>query len=254
MRDRRIRLSNIRRSFLTSRLPSQLTLGAVLTLFLVAGNPAKADLIAVGGGLVNDTALDVCWMQDAQYALTSGYDTDGFLTWPDAMAFVDQLEFGGYDDWRLPMASRSQSGNVASTVDCSSSTETQCRDNELGYQYYYNLAPGGAAPTAPGTDLSGDQGPFTGIGLPAGSNTVATYWTSTEFNSSNAWTLSFLTGGENVNLKTERQLQVWPVRNGQCAPAAASAIPAISGVGLAILALALALLAIRSQRSALRQC
>ena len=63
---------------------------------------ANAMLYDRGGGLIYDDVLDITWMQDANYAMTSGYDSDGLMTWSDAEAWVDQLEYQGYDDWRLP--------------------------------------------------------------------------------------------------------------------------------------------------------
>jgi hypothetical protein len=37
-------------------------------------------LIDRGGGLIYDTDLNVTWLADANYAQTSGYDADGFMT------------------------------------------------------------------------------------------------------------------------------------------------------------------------------
>jgi hypothetical protein len=32
----------------------------------------------------------------------SGHDADGRMNWGDAMAWADGLNYGGYDNWRLP--------------------------------------------------------------------------------------------------------------------------------------------------------
>lgn len=41
-------------------------------------------------------------LQDGNYAKTSGYDADGAMNWHEAMAWVGNLVYGGYSDWRLP--------------------------------------------------------------------------------------------------------------------------------------------------------
>lgn len=79
---------------------------AVLTLCagaLISGT-AQATLINRGGGLIYDTDLNITWLQDANYAQTSGYDSDGLMRWDDAKVWADQLVYGGYDNWRLPHA------------------------------------------------------------------------------------------------------------------------------------------------------
>jgi hypothetical protein len=55
-------------------------------LLLAAGlsGAAQAALVDRGGGLIYDTDLNVTWLQDANYAQTSGYDADGRMTWGDA--------------------------------------------------------------------------------------------------------------------------------------------------------------------------
>lgn len=68
----------------------------------LAAMPAEAALVNRGGGLIYDTDLNVTWLQDANYAMTSGYDADGLMTEYDASAWAYDLVYGGYSDWRLP--------------------------------------------------------------------------------------------------------------------------------------------------------
>lgn len=49
-----------------------------------------------------DTALDITWLADANYAQTSGYDTDGRMSWDAAQTWVAQLNVNGFTGWRLP--------------------------------------------------------------------------------------------------------------------------------------------------------
>lgn len=59
------------------------TLGWLLAGLLSRG-AAQAALHGRGGGLLYDDVLDVTWLQDANYAKTSGYDADGWMTWSAA--------------------------------------------------------------------------------------------------------------------------------------------------------------------------
>ncbi len=55
-----------------------------LALVFTYSLTAKAELINRGSGFVYDTDLDITWLQDANYARTSGYTTEGF-TYDEAM-------------------------------------------------------------------------------------------------------------------------------------------------------------------------
>ncbi len=55
-----------------------------------------------GGGLIYDDVLNITWLKDANFAKTSGYDTDGVMSWSDASTWAANLVYGGYGDWRLP--------------------------------------------------------------------------------------------------------------------------------------------------------
>lgn len=80
------------------------TLLASLAIFCGLTVSANATLIDRGGGLIYDTDFNITWLQDANYANTSGYDAGGAMTWDEAMTWVSNLVYGGYDNWRLPTA------------------------------------------------------------------------------------------------------------------------------------------------------
>lgn len=64
---------------------------------------AQAAFIDRGGGLIFDTTLNVTWLQDMNYAQTSGaYVADRDHQYEAARSWADTLEYGGYSDWRLP--------------------------------------------------------------------------------------------------------------------------------------------------------
>jgi len=63
-------------------------------------------------GTVTDNLTGLIWLKDANAADTSGYDTDGAVTWENAFDFINKLNDGDYgtdssgncgqSDWRLP--------------------------------------------------------------------------------------------------------------------------------------------------------
>lgn len=143
--------------------------GILLISGFVLSSAAQAALLDRGGGLVYDNVLDITWLQDANYALTSDYfsqgawrnddlpgDTPGFRVSSDgrlgseaAIRWADRLVYGGYDDWRLPttsltQVSECQAGGPYSGGDCGFNIrtydpETQTVYSELGYMFYNNL-------------------------------------------------------------------------------------------------------------------
>ena len=87
---------------------------ALLTglLLLVATTlTVHAAIVDLGDGLIYDTVQDITWLQDMNYADTTGHDdilyavdTDGTMFWADAVAWADNLIFAGGTDWRLPVS------------------------------------------------------------------------------------------------------------------------------------------------------
>ena len=153
---------------------------------LVAGlgvsGAAQATLIPRAAGMVYDDVLEITWAPADLFGPASP-------GWDEAVAWADSLVYGGFSDWRLAsmsVAGGLPSGATDSVVDCSAGTEEACRDNELGYMFYWNL--GGT----PGADLSGDQGPFTGI--------RGFYWSGTAYASDpiDVWAFGFRDGNQST--------------------------------------------------------
>jgi hypothetical protein len=137
-------------------------------IFLGFSNSIQAELLDRGNGMIYDTVLNITWLQDANYAFTSGYhccdiyggcDDDQYckvdescdvnftpdrMTWQQAVKWADQLNYQGFDDWRLASISVSSGIPTSSIskydiVSCYNESEEACRDNELGYMFRYNL-------------------------------------------------------------------------------------------------------------------
>jgi hypothetical protein len=52
--------------------------------------------------MIYDTELRITWLQDANYAMTSGFDADGRMNWTAANAWAAGLVVNGVSGWRLP--------------------------------------------------------------------------------------------------------------------------------------------------------
>ena len=79
---------------------------------------------------------DLTWLQDANYAKTSGYDADGKMTWVQANAWAGSLNIDGVTGWRLP------GGPMMNTPGTKSYNETA---SEMGNLFYNVL--GGSSNT-----------------------------------------------------------------------------------------------------------
>lgn len=68
----------------------------------VRGNPSygRNDFVDHGDGTVTDRATGLMWMKE---------DCGRGMTWEDALAYCENLEFAGHSDWRLPNAKELQS-------------------------------------------------------------------------------------------------------------------------------------------------
>lgn len=86
-----------------------------------------------------DSALNITWLRDANYARTSGFDGDGRMNWSAANSWASQLSFGGYSDWRLPkMVDTDTPGCDYGTLgtDCGYNVQTT---SELAHLFHVSL-------------------------------------------------------------------------------------------------------------------
>jgi hypothetical protein len=97
---------NFRDAF-TKGYPSSKT----FTLYHVRGNKHYGQNMFVdnGDGTVSDLATGLMWTKGDSGTFKAGDMKDGTMNWEDALAWSENLELAGHDDWRLPSAKELQS-------------------------------------------------------------------------------------------------------------------------------------------------
>ena len=190
---------------------------------------ANAALINRGGGLIYDDVLGITWLQDANYAMTSGFDVDGMITWDTAVGWVDSLVYsnsgGTYADWRLPTVIDTGSvgcpTNDWAGTDCGWNVDTSTGEmaslfyDTLGNLAYYDTS---GSPQS-GSGLS-NTGPFTNL-------QSHLYWTGTDWSPTGAFINGFggtsgtpgsavWAGLQSIDDKTH-DWYAWAVRDGDVA-------------------------------------
>ena len=180
-----------------------------LTLSLTA----NAALYDRGNGMIYDDTLDITWLQDANYARTTGYAPNGQMTWVDAKAWAAELSYEGFDDWRLPSTSESP----AFGYNAGSSSE-------MNHMYYNNLNNSAGSPITTNTEM------FTNVMSSA-------YWYEEGYSENRSWGFYSYDGKESHLTKGSLYFS-WAVRDGDVSavpvPAAAwlfgSALIALTGL------------------------
>jgi|MudIll2142460700_1097286.scaffolds.fasta_scaffold50600_1 hypothetical protein len=148
-----------------------------------------AELIDRGGGLIYDTDLDITWLQDANYAMTSGYNADGQMNWTQATTWAANLSY--YDSvrdqtltgWRLPTTPGTSTGYLS--------------EGEMGHLFYIDGV------------TYGSPSPFINI-------QYEIYWYGTEYAADptgTAWIFYLDQGYQNGNSKGGL-FYAWAVRDG----------------------------------------
>jgi hypothetical protein len=224
----------------TSKLVSRL----LVAISVTAALPAYATLHDRGGGLLYDDVLNVTWLQDANYAKTSGYDSDGQMnwneasTWASSLVYHDSVRNVDYSDWRLPAmvdtgtpgANFAYSGTDAGFNVLTYDVGTKIVYSEMAYMYYANL--GLKAQYSPAGIEQSDFGIHgDGTWSYSGQNDVGlvknlqdgTYWTGLEYGPKSsspyapdhdgAWFFSPRFGFQDYDAKTTG-LYGWAVRDG----------------------------------------
>ena len=156
---------------------------ATLALGISLSTGAQADLFDRGGGMVYDSAQNITWAADANLAQTLGNSGDGKMTWGEAVAWTDNLVFGGDSGWRLP--------TTLSTVE-----GLNPAGSEMGHLFDTSLA--GAANNVHFSNIQDSN-----------------YWSGTQSvsNNADAWSFTIKTGNQVTSAKTSR-FYAWAVHIG----------------------------------------
>lgn len=178
-------------------------LRVALVFLLFSSGVAQASLV----GMVYDDHHNITWLGDGNYALTSGYvtsegrnvsETDGMMTWGEAVEWADQLTVGGFDNWRLWSAFESDGSGPCVGYNCNGS--------ELGNLFYTKLNANAGNPISSGNpDL-----------LELFSNVKdSMYWSESESgaNPGNAWSFN-TTNGFQSNGNKYTAFYAWAVHPG----------------------------------------
>ena len=227
----------------------------ILTLGICLSGVAQASLIDRGNGMIYDDVLNITWLQDANYANTSGHlgdsITDGNMSWSSANQWVANLTFGGYDDWRLPSVSPANGESFDFRSGFDGSSENDFNDgsgdsgfnitretSELSHLYYVSLGNEGAVAIDATGDLGAtcfdcltNAGPFENIKDNFWVNSVNVVDPDLDtwmFSADQGFMLSFDADGtlESNGLIEFQEFKAWAVRDGDVAAAAVVPVPA----------------------------
>ncbi len=217
-------------------------MAGVLAAGLVLTAGAEAALVNRGGGMVYDSALNITWVADWTAAKTSGYDADGmFNDWQAAKLWADDLVFGGYSDWRLPVTAQPDStcSAIATISGFPYYGGYGCTGGELGHLFYVDMGGTGGTYLQDQTGQTPQQlanRALFGSAVPFG-----VYASGTDYVGDSNYTWAFGTeGSQGVVVKTGGSPYfALAVRNGDVASTAA-VVPEPQTLALALAALGLA--------------
>ncbi len=184
------------------------TVFLAVAVFLFAALPAGATLVDMNDGTIYDTDTQLSWLKDANYAMTSGYKEDAFMSWDMAVAWIASLNagngFAGLTGWRLPNADLSCAGN---------SFAYNCTNSEMGHIYYTELGNKGYCDVLGSCPQTGwgliNTSPFTNFQV------YVPYWSGTEcaWDPSSVWQFVFYSGCQVFGSKGSAG-HTWAVRPG----------------------------------------
>jgi hypothetical protein len=192
------------------------------------------------------TSLGITWLADANYAQTSGYDADGFMTWSVATAWAASLNpYGsGITGWQLPVTNPVSGipapGGYQYGMSYNGSTDVGYNQSapyapnfagspwpQMAHMYYLIL--GNKSPCDPAISTVSSCSPQPGYGLtntgPFSNVRADYYWSATEYApiTSRAWVFGFDSSFQ-TNGGKDYGFYAWAVHSGDVG-AAVSTVP-----------------------------
>ncbi len=177
---------------------------------LYAPSSSAALISKLNGTVVYDTDFNITWLADANYAKTSGFDSDGLMPWSVAMTWANNLVYAGYDDWRLPTTLQPDAS--CSTQNLGNSYDINCTGSEMGHLFYTGL--GGTANQSILTTHNANFNFFTNI------QPTLWYMSATDFAPQptfSEWLFKMSNGEQTWSAKSATYF-AWPVRTGDVGP------------------------------------
>lgn len=173
---------------------------ALIAAFLLSTSANAALHVRLGGQAIYDDVADLTWLQDANYAVTSGDDysftstfsTNGGMIVSEGMTWAAGLNIAGVTGWRLPSAP-----DVDPTCD---QFYYNCTGSELGNLFYNVL--GGVAEEYIHTTHNANYDLF--------SNIQGLYWATPN-------AVFFMEGAQLGDDPAIHKYLIWPVQTGDVA-------------------------------------
>ena len=221
---------------------------ALLASATVTGT-AHASLVDRGNGMLYDNVLNITWLQDANYAKTSGASATGLMDWTTATAWAANLVFGGFSDWRLATNTPINGSSYNATFSTNGTTDygynITSPNSELAYMYNVNLGLKGFLSTTGAVQANYGifgNGTYNGVNTASyGQNNVGlvnnlqsnAYWSGAEYSpgSGLAWQFTNALGYQGSDYKFS-QKYAWAVRSGDVSAVPVPAAFWLFGSGL----------------------
>lgn len=205
-------------------------------ILLSLAGATQAALYDRGNGMIYDSTQNITWLQDANYAQTSGYDDNDGMDWNRATAWASNLTYKDFSDWRLPSAK--PNGNIAQSYNGSTDYGYNNTRSEIGHLFTElgNIAVYDKAGNYQNVE---DFGVLHSTFIDAGTHQsvsflnvdFAVYWQAEAYNFENAFSFNFLFGEQRVERKYYDN-SVWVVRDGDVAAVPVPAAAWLFGSGL----------------------
>jgi hypothetical protein len=227
---------------------------ALATAGLLSSGAAQAALEDRGGGLLYDTVLNVTWLQDANYAKTSGYagaDSQGYMSWSQAntwaanLVYHDSVRNVDYSDWRLasntPVNGATWNFNYSAAGTTDYGYNIKSPNSELSYMYYVNLGLKGyySATDAYQADygVPGTNGGTADVGLVKNLQEYG-YWSGTAYAPNPTYGAWYFGTNDGLQLYGNQPsaMAAWAVRPGDVAAVAEPETYALMLAGMGLLA------------------
>ncbi|MFZ3045677.1 MAG: DUF1566 domain-containing protein [Desulfatirhabdiaceae bacterium] len=150
------------------RIHSVFSLIVVCFCLLMWAGPLWAEYVNNGNGTVTDTSTGLTWQQDVP---------EDVVTWEEALAYCESLDFGGESDWRLPtikeLRSLADYSRVNPSIDITFFQNTPPSFFWSSTTYAYNISSAWSVFFEDGSGISSDKSSISRVRAVRGGQAVS---------------------------------------------------------------------------------